>query len=189
METVMNPKIIIPRKKSKSIGYAIGLFFVTVLMIFLIAIYFGEFEFITSDIPFLIVLLSILVAPICAWSTVFYFKQIFNENPVLKIDETGIYDGFKPSSARLIRWEDIDGINIAPYMDNVNLICVFLKNPDKYAVKAGLLDKFNKHLSPAKWGHIQISSLYFKKEFKAVCDTVEYYLGLCNSGIDPKTVS
>ena len=47
----MGKEIIIERKKSKSIRTSLFMFIITLIMILPIVFYFGDFDFITSDIP------------------------------------------------------------------------------------------------------------------------------------------
>lgn len=171
----MNKEIIIPRKKSKSINFTIGMFLGTVLLILPSIIYFTDISWITSDIPLFFVIISILCAPVCAFCTVEYFKQIFNKKPVLIVNEIGIHEEMSYNSVGMIKWEDIKNINIIPFTDKTYLICIFLKIPEKYIKSQKLLNKLNRQSATNKWGHISFSSLYFKKEFKEVIEIMQYY--------------
>jgi len=108
----MDREIIIPRKKSTSIKAALGMLFATLLFAFPIAEYFLDFYFIDSDIPLFVVILCMLCAPICAWCFFWYFKQIFNRNPILIINEFGIQQRVTSYHVDTIKWEDIQKINI-----------------------------------------------------------------------------
>lgn len=176
----MNKEIIIHRKKSKSIKFTIGMFLVTVLLILPIIIYFTDIPWITSDIPLFVVILSSLCVPVCAFCTIGYFKEIFDEKPVLIVNEIGINEGMSHNSVGMIKWEDIQNINIIPYMDKTYFICIFLKTPEKYINNQKILNKLNKQSTTNKWGHISFSSLYFKKEFKEVIEIMQYYFAQNN---------
>lgn len=176
----MNKEIIIHRKKSKSIKFTIGMFLVTVLLILPIIIYFTDIPWITSDIPLFFVILSSLCVPVCAFCTIGYFKEIFDEKPVLIVNEIGINEGMSHNSVGMIKWEDIQNINIIPYMDKTYFICIFLKTPEKYINNQKILNKLNKQSTTNKWGHISFSSLYFKKEFKEVIEIMQYYFAQNN---------
>ncbi len=176
----MNKEIIIHRKKSKSIKFTIGMFLVTVLLILPIIIYFTDIPWITSDIPLFVVILSSLCVPVCAFCTIGYFKEIFDEKPVLIVNEIGINEGMSHNSVGMIKWEDIQNINIIPYMDKTYFICIFLKTPEKYIENQKILNKLNKQSTTNKWGHIRFSSLYFKKEFKEVIEIMQYYFAQNN---------
>jgi hypothetical protein len=80
----------------------------------------------------------------------------------------------------MIKWEDIQNINIIPYMDKTYFICIFLKTPEKYINNQKILNKLNKQSTTNKWGHISFSSLYFKKEFKEVIEIMQYYFAQNN---------
>ena len=177
----MKKEIIIPRKKSKSIKYTIGMFLSTILLILPIVIYFADISWITSDIPLFVVIMCSLFAPVLTFCTVRCFKQIFNEKPVLIVSEIGINEGMNDNSVGMIRWEDIQNINIIPYMDNTYFICIFLKRPEKYILNQKLLNKLNRQSTRNnKWRHISFSSLYFKKEFNEVLEVIRYYFAQYN---------
>lgn len=176
----MNREIIIPRKKSTSIKYTIFMFLATVLLILPIIDYFADISWITSDIPLYVVIIFILFAPIFAFCTVHYFKQIFNKKPVLIVNEIGINEGMSYNSVGMIRWEDIQKINIIPYMDKIYHICIMLKIPEKYIKNQKLLNKLNRRSKTNNWGHIMFSTLYFKKEFKEVIEIMRYYFAQYN---------
>lgn len=176
----MNKEIIIHRKKSKSIKFTIGMFLATVVSIFPIIIHFTDIPRITSDVPLFIIILSGLCAPVCAFCTIGYFKEIFNEKPVLIVNEIGINGEMSYNSVGMIKWEDIQNINIIPYMGKTYFICIFLKTPEKYIENQKLLNKLNRQSTTNKWGHISFSSLYFNKEFKEVIEIMQYYFAQHN---------
>ena len=183
----MNKEIIIHRKKSKNIEITIVLFLATVVLIFPIIIHFTDIPWITSDVPLYIIILSGLCAPVCAFCTIGYFKEIFNEKPVLIVNEIGIIvnefginEEVSYNSVGMIKWEDIQNINIIPYTGKTYFICISLKTPEKYIENQKLLNKLNRQSTTNKWGHISFSSLYFKKEFKEVIEIMQYYFAQHN---------
>lgn len=171
----MEKEIIIERKKSKSIGFCLFMFIITLLTILPIVFYFGDFDFITFDIPSVVVILAFAILPALIWATIYFFKQIFNDKPVLIVNEKGIEEGMSTYSTGLIAWEDIEDVTIIPYMDNTYFIGILLKSPEKYIKNEKLLNRLNKRNSTKKWGHVSISSMYFKKEFKDVVNLISYY--------------
>ena len=171
----MEKEIIIERKKSKSIRLSLFMFIITLIMVLPIVFYFGDFDFITSDIPLVAVILAIAILPVLIWTTTYYFKQIFNHKPVLIVNEKGIEEGMSTYCAGLIKWEDVDDVTIIPYMNNTYFIGILLKRPEKYIKNEKLLNRLNKQNSRKKWGHIILSSIYFKKEFKNVVELIKYY--------------
>ena len=174
----MQKEIIIERKKSKSIKMSLFLFVVNLIMLLPIVAYFADFDFITSDIPLLAVVLCMIVLPILIWCTGYYFKQIFNNNPVLIVNEKGIDEKMSIHNVGLIKWEDIENIIVRPYMGNTYFLGILLKRPEKYIQNEKLLNKLNKRKSTPKWGHISFSSIYFKKEFKIIIELMMYYYKL-----------
>ena len=171
----MEKEIVIKRKKSKSIGFCLFMFITTLLMILPIVFYFGDFDFATFDIPSVVVILAFAILPVLIWATIYFFKQIFNDKPVLIVNEKGIEEGMSTYSTGLIEWEDIEDVTITPYMDNTYFIGILLKSPEKYIKNEKLLNRLNKRNSTKKWGHVSISSMYFKKEFKDVVNLISYY--------------
>jgi hypothetical protein len=173
-----NREIIIPRKKSKSIGYTIFMFAIAALFLFLAVIYFFDVPGINADdMPLVAVALILLATPIFIWCGIIYFKQIFNENPILTVNAGGITEQTNKIYTGLIRWEDIEEIKVIPYMDNTYWIGIVLKRPEKYIENEKLLKRHNKQRDTIGWaGHIAFTSLYYKKQIGEVSDTMQYYL-------------
>lgn len=175
----MENEIIIPRKKSKSIGNTILMLFSTLLMFLPVVLYFELIPGIEvlnkEEMPLFFVILCIILIPILAICAIFYFRQIFNDKPVLIVNQKGITEYMSARSVGFIKWEDIENINVIPYLDNTFYIGIYLKRPEKYIKNEKLLRKLNKQKSTKKWGHIFFTSIYFKKEFSVVAETMKYY--------------
>ena len=175
----MENEIIIPRKKSKSFGNAILMLFSALLLCLPIVIYFELIPGIKASdeegMPLFVVILSIILIPILALCAIYYFRQIFNNKPVLIVNQKGITEYMSARSVGFIKWEDIENINVFPYLDNTFYICIYLKRPEKYIKNKKLLRKLNNRKSTQKWGHIFFTSIYFKKEFSVVAETMKYY--------------
>lgn len=175
----MENEIIIPRKKSKSIGNTILMLFSALLLCLPVVIYFElipGIEVSSEDgMPLFVVILCITLIPILLFCAVYYFKQIFNNKPVLIVNQNGITEYMSARSVGFIKWEDIENINVFPYLDNTFYICIYLKRPEKYIKNEKLLRKLNNKKSTQKWGHIFFTSIYFKKEFSVVSETMKYY--------------
>jgi hypothetical protein len=172
-------EIIIPRKKSKSFGSAILMLFSALLLCLPIVIYFELIPGLEASsergMPLFVVILCIILIPILAICAIFYFRQIFNDKPVLIVNQKGITEYASARSVGFIKWEDIEYINVFPYFDNTFYFCLYLKRPEKYIKNEKLLRKLNNSKYTKKWGHIFFTSLYFKKEFNVVSDTMKYY--------------
>ena len=175
----MENEIIILRKKSKSFGNAILMLFSALFMCLPVVLYFelipGVEVLNKEEMPLFFVILCIILIPILAICAIFYFRQIFNNKPVLIVNQKGITEYMSARSVGFIKWEDIEYINVFPYLGNTFCFCIYLKRPEKYIKNEKLLRKLNNQKSTKKWGHIFFTSIYFIKEFNVVSDTMKYY--------------
>ena len=174
----MKKEIIIPRKKSKSIKFSIGMFLSSLLLLLPIILYFKDFEWITAEVPLFVVILCIPCSAVCAFCSIAYFKEIFNNKPVLIVNKNGIHEETSRNSVGMIKWRDIKNINIIPYMDNTYFIGIVLKEPEKYITDSKRLIKIKRKKTTNKWGHVYFSSLYFKKEFNEINELMKHYFSL-----------
>lgn len=174
----MEKEIVIERKKSKSIMYSIGILLTILLFIIPIGLYFFEFKNISADVPLFIVILSIIIEPILIFTFIFYFKQIFNNKPVLIVNDKGIEPNLTYKPVGMIKWSDIIDFKTFGYMNDVDYITILLKDPKKYIKDEKRLKKVANYKYSSKWGHIQFTSMYFKKEFGNVVELMIYYLKL-----------
>lgn len=166
----MEKSIIINRKKSVSIKATLLLFFAMSLFGFYLYLYYVKPVWLTSEIPFFLVVLAYLIMPILLFAFIYYFRSIFNHKPVLIINENGIHEQMRYRSLGMIKWTDIDKISVQPYMDKTYLIHIYLINPDVYLKKKPIF-KFKRF----NYGHVIISTLYFKKDFQKVMEIINYH--------------
>lgn len=166
----MEKSIIINRKKSVSIKATLLLFFVMSLFGFYLYLYYGRPAWLTSEIPFFLVVIAYLIMPILLIAFIYYFRSIFNHKPVLIINENGIHEQMRYRSLGMIKWTDIEKISVQPYMDKTYLIHIYLINPDVYLKKKPIF-KFKRF----NYGHVIISTLYFKKDFQKVMEIINYH--------------
>jgi hypothetical protein len=166
----MEKSIIINRKKSVSIKATLLLFFALSLFGFYLYLYYGKPVWLTSGIPFFLVVIAYLIMPILLFAFIFYFRSIFNHKPVLIVNENGIHEQMRYRSLGMIMWTDIEKISVQPYMDKTYLIHIYLINPDVYLKKKPLF-KFKRF----NYGHVIISTLYFKKDFQEVMQIINYH--------------
>ena len=166
----MEKSIIINRKKSVSIKAALLLFFAMSLFGLYLYLYYGKPVWLTSGIPFFLVVIAYLIMPILLFAFIFYFRSIFNHKPVLIVNENGIHEQIRYRSLGMIKWTDINKISVQPYMDKTYLIHIYLMNPDVYLLKKPFL-KFRR----LNYGHVIISTLYFKKDFQKVMEIINYH--------------
>lgn len=89
---------------------------------------------------------------------------------MLIVNENGIHEQMRYRSLGMIKWIDIDKISVQPYMDKTYLIHIYLTNPDAYLIKKPIL-KFKRF----NYGHVIISSLYFKKDFQKVMEIINHH--------------
>lgn len=169
----MEKEIVIERKKYKSIMYSFFILLITLLMLFPIVLYFGN---VNSDVPLFILILAIVIEPVLIFTFIFYFKQIFNSKPVLIVNSRGVEANLTYKPVGLIKWSDIIDFNTFGYMNDVDYITILLKDPSKYIKDHKRLRKVSNYKYSSKWGHIQFTSMYFKKEFRNVVELMIYYL-------------
>ncbi|MBQ3000750.1 MAG: hypothetical protein IJD63_03270 [Oscillospiraceae bacterium] len=178
----MNDEIIILRKKSINIKTSIVMLFATLLIIFVVLEHFLNF-LPSLTFPPLIAILGILLIPICLFCFISYLRDISNSAPVLIINSSGIDEYVSENSVGLIKWEDIECINLIPtsqaYLNpqaNENyFICIVLKQPEMYIKNQKLLAKLLKQKNTKQWGHIRFSTLHFKDDFERVTRNIERY--------------
>ncbi len=166
----MEKSITINRKKSVSIKTALLLFFVMSLFWFYLYLYYGRPTWLTSEIPFFLVVIAYMIMPILLFAFIYYFNSIFNHKPVLIVNENGIHEQMRYHSLGMIKWTDIEKISVQPYMDKTYLIHIYLINPGDYIKKKPIF-KFKRF----NYGHVIISTLYFKKDFEKVMETINYH--------------
>ena len=82
----MGKEIIITRRKSKSIMFTIWMLLSSLLMLYPIYLYYFQPSWSTSNVPVFVVVIAIIILPILLICGVFYFKQIFNNDPVLIVN-------------------------------------------------------------------------------------------------------
>ena len=169
----MEQSIIINRKKSVSIKTALLLFFTIALFGFYLYLYYAEPAWLTSRIPFFLVVLAYLIMPILVFAFIYYFMSIFNHKPVLIVNKKGIHEQMRYRSLGMINWSDIENISVQPYLDKTYLIHIYLINPGAYIKKEPIF-KFKR----LKYGHVVISTLYFKKDYQKVIDIINYHFEL-----------
>jgi hypothetical protein len=73
----MEKSIIINRKKSVSIKATLLLFFVMSLFGFYLYLYYARPVWLTSEIPFFLVVIAYLIMPILLLAFVYYLSQLF----------------------------------------------------------------------------------------------------------------
>lgn len=113
--------------------------------------------------------------PVLIYCFIFYVQNIFNNNPILQVNEIGIHEQMSMKSVGIIKWEDISYITIIPYMDNTHFICIHLSNPKQYITSERKLRRIMKKKKIKKWGEVNFSSLYFKKDISKVLDLIKYF--------------
>jgi hypothetical protein len=165
---IMEQSIIIPRKKSVSIYSSFWMLFSIAIFVLFLFMHYAKPVWFTSKVPLILVILSWIAIPILVYVFLYYFKNIFNNKPILIVNENGINDQSRSHSIGMIQWRDIEDIKIQPYMDKHFFIHIFLINPDDYIQKKPLFRS-------KKQGHVVIPSIYFKKDFQKVIDIIYYH--------------
>ena len=117
---IKKTQILIPRKKSKSIKFALTLLLSSLLILVVILLHFIELDFVkvTKKLPLFVIIMFIIIEPFLLFSFGFYFKQIFNNKPVLIVNDIGIDVQMSFNPVGLIKWNDINNVLSIPYLDN-----------------------------------------------------------------------
>ena len=175
----MDREIIIQRKKSKSIIYAVFLFIVAALFCLPVVEYFVDIPWIGNgkDIPLFVVILSVPFILLMLFCSYIFIKQIFNDSPVLTVNQYGIREEWTPYHLGLISWDDIADVMVIPMPDYIHhTVCIILKQPEKYITDQKLLKRVTAPGYAEKYGHVSLTSHYFRKEFPEVMELINYYL-------------
>ena len=174
----MENEIVIPRSRWKSLFYSLFLFFCSGIMCLPLGEYFFDFAFMESEkeMPLFAVIICMFFIPILVGTGVFFFTQIFKATPVLVVNAQGIQYGMCNYCKEVIRWGDIETINIIPTSEYNYTIGIILKRPEKYITNPKVLARLQKRKFMRHWGHINLSTLYFHLKLDAVANLMKYYL-------------
>lgn len=168
MGEIMEQSITIPRKKSVSIISSFWMLFSIAIFVLFLLIHYAKPLGAEVNVPIFLVILSWIAIPLLVYVFTYYVRNIFNDKPILIVNEHGIHDQSRSHSLGMISWRDIEDIKIQPYMDKHFFIYIFLINPDDYIQKKPLFRS-------KKQGHVVITSIYFKKDFQKVIDIIYYH--------------
>ena len=158
--------IIIPSRKLGNIIYALGsLIFVILGLILLL----------TADIlPILVGLFSIAFF---GWCFIIFVKSIFNNQPLLMVDQHGITDHSSALALGFVPWQDIENIQLR-HMLNQTFISVSVKDQEVYLAKMSSLQR-NASKTNLKMGYplINISLNTTGKNPKKIYQDIEDRFG------------
>ncbi|MDY3024821.1 STM3941 family protein [Streptococcus hyovaginalis] len=158
--------IIIPSRKLGNIIYALGsLIFVILGLILLL----------TADIlPILVGLFSIAFF---GWCFIIFVKRIFNNQPLLMVDQHGITDHSSALALGFVPWQDIENIQLR-HMLNQTFISVSVKDQEVYLAKMSSLQR-NASKTNLKMGYplINISLNTTGKNPKKIYQDIEDRFG------------
>ncbi len=182
----MENEIIIPRSRWKSLFYSLFLLFCTCIMALPVVAYFFDLAFMKSEkeMPLFAVIICLIFIPILMGTGIFFFFQIFNSTPVLIVNAQGIQSGMCNYCKEVIRWGDIETINIFPNGNNDYTIGIILKHPEKYISNPKVLARLQRRKLMRHWGHISLSTLYFRQKLDAVANLMKYYLEKSKEALD-----
>ena len=175
----MEKEIVITRKKSKSILYAVWMLLMAALLSLPIIEYFFDISWIGNDrdIPFFVIIISIPFILVMLFCCYVFVKQIFIDAPILTVNQYGIHAQMTAFNVGLISWDDIADITTFPMIDGTTyVISITLKEPEKYILDPKFLKRVTAPGYAQKNGHISLSSIYFKREFGEVMELINYYL-------------
>lgn len=169
-------EIIIKRKKSDSIKYAVFMFLLAALFSAFALNYFIEIPFITSSAPLIAVIVSLIFIPVFIFCGIIYCKQAANENPILIINDEGLYQDINPNFSHLIKWEDIREVKLRADFSNALWIDVFLIETEKHIVNERLKYKIQSDRKKLNNLNMTLTAIYFKKELDSVVHLMLYYI-------------
>lgn len=175
----MDKEIVIKRKKSKSILSAFWMLLIAVLFLLPPLEYFFDISWIGNgkEIPLFVVILCILLFLVMLFCSWIFLKQIFNDAPVLTVNKYGIREEWSPNHLGLISWDDIDEVLVIPMPDYIHhTVCIILKQPERYFSNPKMLKRVTAPGYAEKYGHVSLTSHYFRKEFPEVMELINYYL-------------
>ncbi|CAM2793038.1 membrane protein [Streptococcus acidominimus] len=140
--------IIIPSRKLGNIIYALGsLIFVILGLILLL----------TADI--LPILVGLFAIAFFGWGFIIFVKRIFNNQPLLMVDQHGITDHSSALALGFVPWQDIENIQLR-HMLNQTFISVSVKDQEVYLAKMSAI-QHNASKTNLKMGYPLINiSLY-----------------------------
>ena len=172
---------VVERTPKRKIKKALSLVFATILIC--IVYFFGERLGFVDDLPMLLGILytigrvlAPIIFPIMVWISILAIKDIWNSEPYLIIREDGLIQNMAKYQTGLIRWEDIENIKITPILEEMCIIRIFLRNPEKYISDPRMLKKLKKRKARnANECDLFISTSDFKEEARQVIDHIERF--------------
>lgn len=103
----------------------------------LIFVFVGLFNFIIVNKSFIGHAISIACIIFFGWASVIYARQIFDNKPILIIDDKGVlWNG--AVSVGLVSWQDIRSVKIIIFSGE-KMLSLCVTDPRKYLVRIGLL--------------------------------------------------
>ncbi|UZT96603.1 hypothetical protein ODZ84_15410 [Chryseobacterium fluminis] len=158
---------------------------IVVIVLILCTMYFLIFKFLlypSEHTYFLlptknaVIVFSVFGILACLLALFLIIKTLFRKDAVLKIDENGIFNGFSFYKNKLIKWKEIDKIEIIRYNHN-NYVGIFLRE-SKNNEKGINYFLYNMNKSSIGTAHIISSGdldCSFEELEKAIFDSWEKY--------------
>lgn len=158
--------IIIPSRKLGNIIYALGALIFVILGLILL---------LTADI--LPILVGLFAIAFFGWGFIIFVKRIFNNQPLLMVDQHGITDHSSALALGFIPWQDIENIQLR-HMLNQTFISVSVKDQEVYLAKMSSLQR-NASKTNLKMGYplINISLNTTGKNPKKIYQDIEDRFG------------
>ena len=136
----MKKPIIIPKKGAVNLLYLAGaLAFTGLCLVFS----FSSFSYFPREFQTLLTVLKpilifgIFFFGLCSY---YYAKRIFQNQPLLQVDETGVTDHSSAFAVGHIPWEDIVSIQLTSYL-NQTFISIAVKNEEAYLAQMNFLQR------------------------------------------------
>ncbi|MFU2203314.1 STM3941 family protein [Streptococcus hyovaginalis] len=121
--------IIIPSRKLGNIIYALGALIFVILGLILL---------LTADI--LPILVGLFAIAFFGCGFIIFVKRIFNNQPLLMVDQHGITDHSSALALGFVPWQDIENIQLR-HMLNQTFISVSVKDQEVYLAKMSSLQR------------------------------------------------
>jgi len=117
-------------------------------------------------------IVSIVIFGVCG---IFALKKLFDKDPGLIFNSSGIVDNASGVSAGFIPWSEVVGSEIL-VIQKQKMLIIKVKNPEQYIERGGLLQRtLNRANYKMCASPIVISSNALKVDFSKVCDLFDQY--------------
>lgn len=105
----------------------------------------------------------------------FFFKRLFNTEPGLILNSSGVVDNASAASAGFIPWSEVLGSEVFE-MGNQKMLVIMVADPEKYVARGSAIkQKLNKANYNMAGSPITISATTLKTNFPELCSVFNGY--------------